>query len=131
MSNESYVWATGKRKCAVAQIRLLPGQGSIMVGDKSYEDTFPRLEHQHTIVAPFLVTNTVGKYNVTVKVIGGGKSGQADAIRHGIARALVKENELFKQTLRKEGFLTRDARVVERKKYGLKKARKAQQYTKR
>jgi len=131
MSNESYVWATGKRKCAVAQIRLLPGQGSIMVGDKSYEDTFPRLEHQHSILEPFLVTNTIGKYNVTIKVIGGGKSGQADAIRHGIARALVKENELFKPVLRKEGFLTRDARVVERKKYGLKKARKAQQYTKR
>ena len=131
MSNESYVWATGKRKCAVAQIRLLPGQGSIMVGDKSYEDIFPRLEHQHSILSPFLVTNTIGKYNVTIKVIGGGKSGQADAIRHGIGRALVNENELFKPALRKEGFLTRDARVVERKKYGLKKARKAQQYTKR
>jgi small subunit ribosomal protein S9 len=131
MINENYVWATGKRKCAVAQIRLLPGQGNIMVGDKSYEDTFPRLEHQRAIEAPFLVTNTVGKYNVTVKVIGGGKSGQADAIQHGIARALIKDNELFKPALRKEGLLTRDARIKERRKYGLKKARKSKQYTKR
>jgi small subunit ribosomal protein S9 len=131
MSSENYVWATGKRKCSVAQVRLYPGEGKIAVGDKSYEEVFPRLQHQHIIVTPFMVTNTVGKYDVIVKVTGGGKSGQSDAIRSGIAKALVKENELFKAALRKEGLLTRDARIKERKKYGLKKARKAQQYTKR
>jgi small subunit ribosomal protein S9 len=131
MSTENYVWATGKRKCAIAQVRLLPGEGSILVDNKVYSEAFPRLEHQRSIETPFLVTNTVGKYRVMVKVTGGGKSGQADAIRYGIAKALVKENELFRAALRKGGLLTRDARIKERRKYGLKKARKAQQYTKR
>ena len=131
MSTENYVWATGKRKCAIAQVRLLSGEGNILVDNKVYSEVFPRLEHQRSIETPFLVTNTVGKYRVMAKVAGGGKSGQADAIGYGIAKALVKENELFKPILRKEGLLTRDARIKERRKYGLKKARKAQQYTKR
>jgi len=131
MSTENYVWATGKRKCAIAQVRLLSGEGNIIVDNKVYSEVFPRLEHQRSIETPFLVTNTVGKYRVMVKVTGGGKSGQADAIGYGIAKALVKENELFKAELRKNGLLTRDARIKERRKYGLKKARKAQQYTKR
>jgi Ribosomal protein S9 len=131
MSEESYVWGTGKRKCAIAQVRLFPGDGEIIINGKPHGEVFPRLEHQHMIESPFLLTNTTGKFHVTIKVTGGGVSGQAGAIRHGIARALVKENELFKSALRQEGLLTRDARIKERKKYGLKRARKAPQYTKR
>lgn len=131
MSAEKYIWATGKRKCAIAQIRLFPGDGGITINDRPYEEIFSRLEYRRMIEIPFLVTETVGKFRVTVKVKGGGMSGQAGAIRHGIARALVKENDLFKPVLRKEGLLTRDARIKERKKYGLKRARKAPQFTKR
>ncbi len=131
MSDESYVWGTGKRKCAIAQVRILPGKGEIIINDKPYQEAFPRVEHRHMIEHPLLATENMGKFRVIVKVNGGGMSGQAGAIRHGIARALVKENELFKPVLRKEGLLTRDARVKERKKYGLKRARKAPQYTKR
>jgi len=131
MTDKSYIWATGKRKCAIAQVRLFPGNGGITINGKPYEELFSRLEHRHMIESPFLVTDTIGKFRVTVKVEGGGASGQAGAIRHGIARALVKESELFKPFLRKEGLLTRDARIKERKKYGLKRARKAPQYTKR
>jgi small subunit ribosomal protein S9 len=131
MSEESYVWGTGKRKCAIAQVRLFPGKGEVIVNDKPYQEAFPRIEHRHMIEHPLLATDTMGKFRVMVKVNGGGLSGQAGAIRHGIARALAKENELFKPMLRKEGLLTRDARIKERKKYGLKRARKAPQYTKR
>jgi small subunit ribosomal protein S9 len=131
MSDESYVWGTGKRKCAIAQVRIFPGKGEIIINDKPYQEAFPRVEHRHMIEHPLLATENMGKFRVMVKVNGGGLSGQAGAIRHGIARALVKENELFKTVLRKEGLLTRDARVKERKKYGLKRARKAPQYTKR
>ena len=131
MGEESYVWGTGKRKCAIAQVKLSSGDGEIIVNGKAYQELFPRLEHRHAIEHPFLATNTMGKFRAAVKVKGGGLSGQAEAIRHGIARALAKENELFKPMLRKEGLLTRDARIKERKKYGLKRARKAPQYTKR
>jgi small subunit ribosomal protein S9 len=131
MSEESYVWGTGKRKCAIAQVRLFSGQGEIIINDKPYQEAFPRIEHRHMIEHPLLATDNMGKFHVIVKVNGGGLSGQAGAIRHGIARALAKENELFKPMLRKEGLLTRDARIKERKKYGLKRARKAPQYTKR
>jgi len=131
MSDESYVWGTGKRKCAIAQVRLFSGKGEVIVNDKPYQEAFPRVEHRRMIEHPLLATDTMGKFRVTAKVNGGGLSGQAGAIRHGIARALVKENELFKPMLRKEGLLTRDPRIKERKKYGLKRARKAPQYTKR
>jgi small subunit ribosomal protein S9 len=131
MSEESYVWGTGKRKCAIAQVRLFSGRGEIIVNDKPYEEAFSRLEHRRKIEHPFLSTDTMGKFRVTAKVTGGGMSSQAEAIRHGIARALVKENELFKPMLRKDGLLTRDSRIKERKKYGLRRARKAPQYTKR
>jgi len=131
MSEESYVWGTGKRKCAIAQTRLSPGKGEIIVNEKPYQEAFPRIEHRRMIEHPLQVTNTMGKFSITVKVNGGGLSGQAGAIRHGIARALAKENELFKPMLRQEGLLTRDSRIKERKKYGLKRARKAPQYTKR
>ena len=131
MAKQTYVWGTGKRKCAIAQVRLLPGDGKVLVNGKPYEEFFPRLLHRRYIETPYQVTETSGKYDAVVKVTGGGLSGQAQAIRHGIARALVKENESFKLMLRQEGLLTRDARIKERKKYGLKRARKAPQYTKR
>jgi len=131
MSEERYIWATGKRKCAIAQVRLFTGDGGITVNGKPYDEAFPRLKYRRMIEIPFEVTDTVGKFRVTVKATGGGMSGQAGAVRHGIARALLKENDLFRSALRKEGLLTRDARIKERKKYGLKRARKAQQFTKR
>ncbi|MCK5589554.1 MAG: 30S ribosomal protein S9 [Dehalococcoidales bacterium] len=131
MDEQAYVWGTGRRKCAIARVRLFPGDGKIIVNGKPYQEVFPRLLHRQLIEAPGRVTETMGSYDTTIKIKGGGLSGQATAIQHGIARALVKQNELFKSLLRQEGLLTRDARVKERKKYGLKRARKAPQYTKR
>ena len=131
MTTINYDRGTGRRKCAVAQVKLFPGNGVISVNGKLYEELFVRLEHRRVIEMPFRATDTIGRYNVEVKVKGGGVSGQAGAIRHGIARALVKVNEHFKPLLRQEGLLTRDSRIKERKKYGLKRARKAPQYTKR
>ena len=131
MSDAAYVWGTGRRKCAVAQVRLFAGEGGILVNGKPYTELFPRLEHRRMIEAPLASTEMADKFRVEVKVTGGGVSGQAEAIRHGIARALVRESEILKPVLRKEGFLTRDPRVKERKKYGLRRARKAPQYTKR
>ena len=131
MDEKAYVWGTGRRKCAIARVRLFPGDGKIIVNGKPYQEVFPRLLHRQLIEAPGRVTETMGSYDTTIKIRGGGLSGQATAIQHGIARALVKQNELFKSLLRQEGLLTRDARVKERKKYGLKRARKAPQYTKR
>ena len=131
MSNQTYDRGLGKRKCAIAQVKLFSGKGEIIVNGKPYQNYFPRLEHQRNIEHPFKATDTAGKYNVEVKVTGGGVTGQASAIRHGIARALVAANDQFRPLLRQEGLLTRDARIKERKKYGLKRARKAPQYTKR
>lgn len=132
MTTQTYVPGTGKRKCAIARVKLFPGgSGRIIVNGKPYEELFTRLTHQRAIQQPFLVTETMGKFDVEVKVEGGGISAWADAIKHGISRALVAYNENFKPLLRYAGLLTRDARVKERKKYGLKRARKAPQYTKR
>lgn len=131
MTTQTYNHGVGRRKCAIAQVKLFPGNGEIIVNGKPYEQFFTRLEHRRAIEIPFKVTDTVGRYSAEVKVTGGGMTGWAGAIRHGIARALVKANENFKPLLRKEGLLTRDPRVKERKKYGLKRARKAPQYTKR
>ena len=131
MTNESYVRATGKRKCAIAQVKLSRGSGEIIVNGKPYDMLFTSFEHRRLITHPFLTTDTLGKFNAMVKVEGGGITGQAGAIRHGIARALVSTEERFRPLLRQEGLLTRDSRVKERKKYGLKRARKAPQYTKR
>ncbi len=131
MEKQSYFWGTGRRKEAVAQVRLLPGNGVIVVNGTPYEDLFPSLEHRRTIIKPLLVTESLGKYNTVVKVAGGGISGQGGAISHGIARALVRADERLKPILRQNGLLTRDSRVKERKKAGLKRARKAPQYTKR
>ena len=131
MDKQTYFHGTGRRKTAVAGVKLLPGNGAIIVNGVPYEERFPSLEHQQTILSPLLVTESDGKYNVVVKVIGGGVSGQSGAISHGISRALVKADESLKTILRQHGLLTRDARAKERKKPGLKRARKAPQYTKR
>ena len=112
-------------------MKLQPGAGNIIIDGKSLEERFPRLAYQQAITLPLRLTNRLGSYNVLAKVIGGGVSGQAGAIIHATARALLKADEGTKQVLREAGLLTRDAREKERKKYGLKKARKAPQYTKR
>ncbi|GAI44299.1 unnamed protein product [marine sediment metagenome] len=131
MKKQTYFWGTGRRKTAIAQARLIPGDGAIIINGVPYEERFPRLEHRQTILRPLLVTESVGKYNAVVKVAGGGISGQSGAISHGIARALVRADENLKPILRQNGLLTRDSRAKERKKAGLKRARKAPQYTKR
>ncbi len=131
MAKQTYFYGTGRRKTAVARVRLLPGDGAIIINSDPYEERFPRLEHRQTILQPLLVTENTSKYNVVAKVDGGGISGQSGAISHGIARALVEANENLKPLLRQYGLLTRDSRVKERKKPGLKRARKAPQYTKR
>ncbi len=131
MTTQTYDRGTGRRKCAIAQVKLFAGSGEIIVNGKPYQQVFPRIDHRNSIEMPFKATDTIGRYNAEIKVTGGGVSGQAGAIKHGIARALVHVNENFKPLLRKEGLLTRDPRVKERKKYGLKRARKAPQYTKR
>ena len=131
MSKQTYYHGTGRRKTSVAQVRLYPGKGALTVNGVHYEDVFSRELHRKTIMQPLLTTETVGKYDVTVKVTGGGVTGQSDAISHGIARALVSANEGLKAVLRRRGLLTRDSRAKERKKVGLKRARKAPQYTKR
>jgi small subunit ribosomal protein S9 len=131
MDKQSYFYGTGRRKTAVARVKLTSGNGAIIVNGMPYEERFPSLEHQNTIVQPFIATETTEKYNAVVKVEGGGVTGQSGAISHGISRALVKADERFKPMLRQNGLLTRDARAKERKKPGLRRARKAPQYTKR
>ena len=131
MSTATYHRGTGRRKCAIAQVRLSSGSGNIIINGKPYQELFPLVDHRRMIEQAFVVTDTSGKYNVEIKVTGGGMTGQAGAIKHGIARALVDLNESFKGPLRQHGLLTRDSRIKERKKYGLKRARKAPQYTKR
>jgi small subunit ribosomal protein S9 len=127
-----YYYAVGRRKTASAQVRLYPGgDGKIVVNDRDVEEYFPRRRDIIQIETPFKVTGTEGQFTVTVLVRGGGITGQAEAIRHGIARALLKVNPDYRPILRKAGLLTRDARAKERKKPGLKRARKAPQYTKR
>lgn len=123
--------ATGRRKESVARVRLLPGQGNIVVNHRSIDDYFPREGLRLAIRSPFLVTRLQGKYDVFVNVQGGGLTGQAGAIRMGIARALASIEEAHRVSLRQAGMLTRDPRMKERKKYGLKGARKRFQWTKR
>jgi small subunit ribosomal protein S9 len=121
----------GGRKTSVALVLLQPGTGNVIVDGIPMEERFPRLAWQNLITLPLRVTNTQRSYNVLAKVNGGGISGQAGAIAHGIARALTKADEEHRRTLRQAGLLTRDPRAKERKKPGLKRARKAPQYTKR
>jgi len=131
LSEQAYFRGTGKRKTAVAQVKLMAGNGAIIINGKPFEEIFdiPRL--QHTILQPLRVTEMQSKFNAVIKVDGGGVSSQAGAISHGISRALVVMDVNLKPQLRKYGLLTRDARVKERKKYGLRRARKARQYRKR
>ena len=131
MTEERYSYGTGKRKCAVAQVRLFSGNGNIIINGKTLEEAFPSVVLQNRIVEPLQLTQTTNKFNIVARTSGGGVAGQADAIRHGISRALAKEDETLRRTLRDNGLLTRDSRIKERKKYGLKRARKAPQYTKR
>jgi len=131
MEKKTYFHGTGRRKSAVAQVRLLPGKGAIVINGTPLEELFPHLEQRRTVLQPLLVTEALGKYNAIVKVAGGGLSGQTGAISHSIARALVASNDSLRPVLRQYGLLTRDPRVKERKKPGLKRARKAPQYTKR
>jgi small subunit ribosomal protein S9 len=123
--------ATGKRKTAVARIRLLPGSGTITVNRRGFEDYFPRETARMRILEPLQITETAAQYDIFAEVNGGGNSAQADAVRHGISRALVAMAETLRPALRKAGMLTRDPRAVERKKYGRHKARKRPQYSKR
>jgi small subunit ribosomal protein S9 len=123
--------AVGRRKRAVARVLLQPGPGTIVINGQPLDQRFPRATHQAAITLPLRLTNRLGTLNLLAKVTGGGSSGQAGAIIHATARALLKADESTKQTLREAGFLTRDAREKERKKYGLKAARKRPQYTKR
>ena len=132
MVEQQYIYAVGRRKTSVAQVRLYQDAGPVVVEDKLIEDAFPFSTWQQIINEPFTVTNTQGKYRVVAKVKGGGISGRAGAIRHGISRALAEiDNGRYRDELKRAGLLTRDSRVKERKKPGLKGARKAKQYTKR
>jgi small subunit ribosomal protein S9 len=128
---KNIIWTTGRRKSAVARVRMLPGSGTITINERTLEDYFPRPTSRMRILEPFEVTETTGQYDVLVSVEGGGIAAQADAVRHGISRALVSATETARPALRKGGMLTRDPREVERKKYGRHKARKRPQYSKR
>lgn len=128
MADQIYI---GRRKTSVARIILRNGNGNITVNDKGFEDAFPLLLNREDILAPFKVTETEGTYDVKVNVRGGGTTGQAQAVRLAIARALSEINPEFRPKLKTEGFLTRDPRMVERKKYGQPKARKRFQFSKR
>lgn len=131
---EKQVHKIGKRKSAIARVylRQRAGEvGSIRVNDRSFEDYFPRATSRLMILQPLEMTQTVGRYDVVIRLIGGGMSGQAGAVRHGISRALVNSDPTLRAVLKKAGFLTRDAREVERKKYGLSGARRRYQYSKR
>lgn len=127
-----YYQGTGRRKTAVARVRLFPGTGEIVVNGRTVTEFFGGRGLLHAIIrSPLEVTGTADAYNVLVKVRGGGDSGQAQAVRHGIARALVDADETFRAALRQAGFMTRDPRAKERKKPGLRRARKERQFTKR
>lgn len=130
--NKQYYYGTGRRKEAVARVRLYDGQGKITINNKDIDDYFGMETLKYIVRQPLNLTGSASDYDIYVNVQGGGISGQAGAIRHGIARALVEANaDQNKASLKKAGFLTRDSRVKERKKYGLKKARKASQFSKR
>ncbi len=130
--NGEYIEAVGRRKSATARVRLYPGgQGEIVVNNKPMKEYFGRALDQMILMQPLVLTGLQESFNISVQVKGGGESGQAQAVRHGLARALVKADPNLRPVLKSAGMLTRDARVKERKKPGLKRARKAPQYTKR
>ena len=125
------VQATGRRKESVVRVRLLEGSGQVTLNGKALEAYFPTMAVRMRVMEPMQITQTQGRYDIDATLEGGGTTGQSDALRLGIARALVELDPELRQTLKKAGMLRRDARVVERKKYGLRKARRAPQYTKR
>ena len=130
-SAKPYFYGTGRRKSSVARVRVYPGSGSITVNGKDIDQYFGLETLKLIINQPFEVTGTAGKFDIVANVNGGGMSGQAGAIRHGVARALLLADETYRSPLKKAGFLTRDPRMKERKKYGLKAARRAPQFSKR
>jgi small subunit ribosomal protein S9 len=131
MNKQTYYSGTGRRKTAVAQVKLTTGNGAIIVNNRPFEEWLPNAEQRLVVIKPLVVTENAGKFNATVKVTGGGLAGQRDAVSHGIARALQTFDDNLKTVLREYKLLTRDPRAKERKKAGLKRARKAPQYTKR
>jgi len=131
VEKQTYFYGTGRRKTAVARVKVMPGTGAIIINGTPFEELFTRLELRRRITQPLVATESLGKYNIVAKVEGGGISAQGGAVSHGIARALAQIDEKAKEVLRKSGLLTRDSRCKERKKPGLKRARKAPQYTKR
>ena len=132
VTNKKQFYGTGKRKAAIARVRILPGEGKFTInGQYSLDEYFKRAIYAMVIVQPFEATGNLGRFDVLATLEGGGTSGQAEALRHGISRALLDLNADYRKPLRRGGFLTRDPRVKERKKYGLRKARKATQYSKR
>ena len=130
-SAKPYFYGTGRRKSSVARVRVMPGTGVITINGKDIDEYFGLETLKLIVNQPFGVTETTGKFDIIANVRGGGFSGQAGAIRHGLARALVTADESYKTALKKAGFLTRDPRMKERKKYGLKAARRAPQFSKR
>ena len=130
-SNKIQYLGTGRRKKAIARVRLMTGSGNITINDKSLDEYFGTDTLKYIVKQPLALTNTLDKFDVKVKVIGGGFTGQAGAIRHGISRALLQSSQDFRPQLKAAGFLTRDPRMKERKKYGLKAARRAPQFSKR
>jgi small subunit ribosomal protein S9 len=131
MAEIAQYFGTGKRKTSVARVILRPGDGKTWINGRTLEEYFPRAAHRVSALAPLKVAGAEGTYDLRVRVHGGGVTGQAGAVRHGIARALVDADPELRVALKRQGFLTRDARVVERKKAGLHKARKAPQFSKR
>ena len=131
MEDQAYFYGTGRRKTAIARVKIMPGRGAIVINGIPYEELLTRIEHRMMVTKPLVVTESLGKYNVVVTTTGGGTAGTAGAISHGIARALLKANAENRLKLKRNGLLTRDSRAKERKKAGLRKARKAPQYTKR
>ena len=131
MAEKVNYYATGRRKNSTAKVRLIPGEGKIIVNKKDFKEYFNREALTTMIVEPLKLTNTDSAYDVVAQLLGGGITGQAGALRHGISRALLEINEEYRDILKREGFLTRDSRMKERKKYGLKKARKRPQFSKR
>ena len=131
MANSNEILATGRRKCAVARVRMVPGTGKVTVNGKNWEEYFTTEALRGFIAQPFQVSGTVDKFDLNVRLDGGGMSGQAGALRHGIARALVAYDESYRAVLKSNGMMTRDARVKERKKSGQPGARRRFQFSKR
>ncbi|MBM3984391.1 MAG: 30S ribosomal protein S9 [Planctomycetes bacterium] len=128
---KEFIWGTGRRKTAVARVRITPGTGTLLVNGRPFETFFPIEQQRLMAQAPLVVTSTLGKYDVWARIDGGGPLGQSGAMRLGVARALKAADPALEEALRASGFLTRDSRMVERKKYGQRKARRRFQFSKR